>query len=95
MLKALKHYPEVVRTFEKSEPTCAAFLMDAECFYDGDKTIFRLKNGFHLKMLESKQAAVILQAIIRSIEGIDAKVVFELYEEKKEQHNDLSELSDA
>ena len=56
--------------------------------------MIRLKNAFHLKMLENKNASDALQMLVRGIEGIDAKVVFELHEEKSENRNDLSELSD-
>ena len=93
-MQALKHYPEIVRAYEKSEPSCGAFLSDAEGYFDGEKTVIRLKNAFHLKMLENKNASDALQMLVRGIEGIDAKVVFELHEEKSENRNDLSELSD-
>ena len=46
------------------------------------------------EMLENKNASDALQMLVRGIEGIDAKVVFELHEEKSENRNDLSELSD-
>lgn len=94
VLQALKRYPEIIRAYEKSEPSCAAFLADAQGYFDGEKTVIRLKNGFHLKMLENKNAQDTLQVIIRNIEGIDAKVVFELCEGKSENRNDLSELFD-
>ena len=92
VLKALKRYPEIIRAYEKSEPSCAAFLTDAQGYFDGEKTVIRIKNSFHLKMLENRNAQDALQVIIRNIEGIDAKVVFELCEGKSENKNDLSEL---
>ena len=94
VLQALKRYPEIIRVYEKSEPSCAAFLSDAQGYFDGEKTVIRLKNGFHLKMLENKNAQDTLQVIIRNIEGIDAKVVFELSEGKSEMKSDLSDLTD-
>jgi len=95
VLKALKRYPEIVKTFEKSEPTCAAFLTDAQGYFDGENVIIRLKNSFHLKMLENRGAADILKVIVGNLEGVDAKVIFELTENKAEIRNDLSELSDT
>ncbi len=94
VLKALRHYPEIVHAFEKTEPTCAAFLVDADGYYDGEKVIVRLKNSFHLKMLENKNAADTLSVLVRNLEGIDAAVVFELTNSKTENENDLSTLFD-
>ena len=94
VLKALRQYPEIVRAFERSEPTCAAFLSDADAYYDGENVLIRLKNSFHLKMLENKNAPDTLSILIRNIEGIDAKVVFELETAKTENRNDLSTLFD-
>ena len=94
VLKALRHYPEIVNAFEKTEPTCAAFLTDAEGYYDGEKVLIRLKNNFHLKMLENKNAADTLQILVRNVEGLEAKVVFEVSEVKTENRNDLSTLFD-
>lgn len=94
VLKALRHYPELVKAFEKSEPTCAAFLADADGYYDGEKVVIRLKNSFHLKMLENKNAADILKVLVRNIEGVDASVCFEFADGKQESVHDLSDLTD-
>ena len=54
----------------------------------------RLKNSFHLKMLENRNAGDILKILVRNIEGIDADVVFELTQGSSITENDLSDLSD-
>ena len=92
VLKAIKHYPEIVKAFATSEPTCGAFLGDAKGYYDGEKIIIRLENGFQKTMLESRGAADRLHILIKNIEGIDAEVVFEQSTEKNEDSNDLSDL---
>ena len=91
-MRALKHYPEIVKAFSTSEPTCAAFLVDAKGYYDGEKTVIRLENGFHKTMLESRGAADRLRILIKNIEGYEADVVFEQSEAKNEDRNDLSDL---
>jgi len=92
VLRALKHYPEIVKAFANAEPTCAAFLVDAKGYFDGEKTVIRLENGFHKTMLESRDAAHRLQILIQNIEGIDAEVVFEKCDRQGEQKDDLSDL---
>jgi len=70
-------------------------LTDAQGYFDGENVIIRLKNSFHLKMLENRGAADILKVIVGNLKNIDAKVIFELTENKAEIRNDLSELSDT
>ena len=76
----------------QAAPAFASGMVDG--YFDGERVIIRLKNSFHLKMLENKNASDMLRAIVRNIEGVDGEVVFEVSNTKTEQESDLSMLFD-